>query len=75
MTHPALRPKETTMPNQLSKDKIRISYAEDAQVREALDRLAKERGVPLSELVKEATGEYLAKRDVKPAKGSKKSKK
>lgn len=63
------------MPNQLSKDKVRISYAEDAQVREALDRLAKKRGVSLSELVKEATGEYLAKRKVRPAKASAKSKK
>ena len=63
------------MPNQLSKDKVRISYAEDAQLREALDRLAKERGVTLSELVKEVTGEYLAKHVPKPKKGSAKSKK
>ena len=66
------------MPNKLSTDKVRISYAEDVEVRRALERLAKQRDVPLSDLVKEATGEYLAKRTphapaAKPDKGSGKS--
>lgn len=50
------------MPNKLSKDKVRISYAEEAEVRVALEKLAKKRGVTLSEVVKEATGEYLVRR-------------
>lgn len=63
------------MPNKLSKDKVRISYAEDAEVRYALEKLAKKRGATLSELVKEATGEYLARRSGKPAgRGSKPAK-
>lgn len=49
------------MPNKLSALKVRISYAEDIDVRRGLERLAKRRGVALSDLVKEATVQYLAR--------------
>lgn len=48
------------MPNKLSKYKVRVSYAEEAEVRAALERMAKDRDITLSDIIKEATADYLS---------------
>ncbi|MDR2980717.1 MAG: hypothetical protein LBV12_00555 [Puniceicoccales bacterium] len=56
------------MPNKLSKNKVRVSYAEDAEVRQQLERLAKTRGQKLTDLLKEATNEYVQRHKSRPQK-------
>jgi hypothetical protein len=52
-------PVAVEMPNKLSSDKSRISYAEDAKVKAELVKLAAKEGKTATDLIKEAVAAYL----------------
>ncbi len=51
------------MPNKLKLGTERVSYIEDAAIKKALYLLSSIKGVTISEIIRDATSEYLKKQD------------
>jgi hypothetical protein len=51
------------MPNQLKNGTLRVSYVEEVRIHRALKILAASKGVSMSLLMRQATGDFLNKED------------
>ncbi len=49
------------MPNQLSREKTRVSYAENVDILNAMKAVAYDRDVTLTHIIREACAEYIKK--------------